>query len=124
MSGQRDTSVALMVLALWVIHEPRATVGTLTAYVNDAAVNVLAAPQSGSVSNPVGDYGQATDEVWREMTLPGFSVLNFSNVDWALSKPDPELLATSNRYACADAAYLAQLPPNRVDEIVFGSKHD
>jgi hypothetical protein len=116
-------TLAMMLVGLWVIFEPRATIGTVTEYTNDAALSALAAPQAGSISDPVGDYGEATDEVWRTMTLPAFSVLNFSNVDWALSKPDPELLATSNTYACADAAYLAQLPPNRVDEIVFGSEH-
>jgi hypothetical protein len=116
-------TLAMMLVGLWVIFEPRATIGTAAEYTNDAALSVLAAPQAGSISDPVGDYGEATDEVWRTMTLPAFSVLNFSNVDWALSKPDPELLATSNKYACADAAYLAQLPPNKVDEIVFGSEH-
>jgi hypothetical protein len=116
-------TLTMMLVALWVIFEPRATIGKVTGYANDAALSVLAAPQAGSISDPVGDYGEATDEVWRTMTLPAFSVLNFSNVDWALSKPDPALLATSNRYACADAAYLAQLPPNKVNEIVFGSEH-
>ena len=115
-------TVAMMLIALWILHEPRATVGTVTNYTNEAALSVLAAPQTGSVSNPVGDYSEATDEIWRSTTLPAFSVLNFSDVDWALSAPDEELLETSNKYACADAAYLAQLPPDKVDAIVFGSE--
>jgi len=104
-------AVALMLVAMWVIHDPRATIGTLTGYVNATALSVLAAPQSGSVANPAGDYGEATGQVWHDMTLPGFAVLNFSNVDWALAEPDAELLETANEYVCADAAYLAQLPP-------------
>ncbi|MQA76345.1 MAG: hypothetical protein GEU88_18795, partial [Solirubrobacterales bacterium] len=116
-------SVALMLVALWVIHDPRATIGTLTGFVNEGALAVLAAPQSGSVANPVGDYGEAVDSVFSDMTLPGFAVLNFSNVDWALSDAEPELLETSNRYACADAAYLGQLPPGKADQIIFGTEH-
>jgi hypothetical protein len=116
-------TLAMMLGALWVIFEPRETVGKVAQYSNAAALSVLAAPQTGSISEPVADYGQATDEVWRTMTLPAFSILNFSNVDWALSKPDSQLLATSNQYACADSAYLAQLPANRIDELVYGSEH-
>jgi len=110
-------SVALMLVGLWVVHEPKATIGTVTEHTNAAALSVLAAPQSGSVSNPVGDYGEATDEVWRSMTLPGFAVLNFSNVDWALSEPDEELLETANEKACLDAAYLGQIPPQRWQQL-------
>ena len=111
-------SVALMLVGLWVVHEPKATIGTVTEHTNAAAVSVLAAPQSGSVSNRVGDYGEATDEVWRSMTLPGFAVLNFSNVEWALSEPDEELLETADDKACLDAAYLAQIPPRRWEKLL------
>ena len=109
-------SLALMIGALWILHEPRATVGTVSEFANDAALSVLAAPQGG-VSDPKASYAEATAEVWNEVTIPGFAALNFSDADWALSAPDAELLETANESVCIDAAYLAQLPPRRWAEL-------
>jgi hypothetical protein len=109
-------SVALMIGALWILHEPRATVGTVSGFANDAALSVLAAPQGGA-ADPNASYAEATAEVWNEITIPGFAALNFSNADWALSKPDADLLETTNKYVCVDAAYLAQIPPKRWAEL-------
>jgi hypothetical protein len=109
-------SVALMVLALWILHEPRDTVGVASDYANDAALAVLAAPQGG-LSDPRATYAEATAEVWNDMTIPGFAALDFSSAEWALSKPDPELLKTANEHACFDAAYLALIPPRRWQQL-------
>ncbi|MQA76295.1 MAG: hypothetical protein GEU88_18520, partial [Solirubrobacterales bacterium] len=109
-------SLVLMLGALWILHEPRATVGTVSELANDAALSVLAAPQGG-VSDAQASYAEATAEVWSQVTIPGFAALNFSDADWALSEPDPELLETANEYVCVDAAYLAQLPPKRWAEL-------
>ena len=103
-------AVALMVAALVILHEPRATVGTVAGFTNDASQAVIAAPQSGSVSNPSGSYAEATAETWSAMTLPGFAALNFSDMGWALSRPDSELLAKANETACRDYAYLRTIP--------------
>ncbi|MEO8093146.1 MAG: hypothetical protein ABI726_10610, partial [bacterium] len=103
-------TVALMVAGLVILHEPRATVGTVAGFTNDASQAVIAAPQSGSVSNPSSSYAEATAETWNAMTLPGFAALNFSDMGWALSKPDPELLAKANEKACLDYAYLRAVP--------------
>lgn len=109
-------SLALMIGALWILNEPRATVGAVSEFANDAALSVLAAPQGG-VSEPKANYAEATAEVWNEITIPGFAALNFSDADWALDPPDPELLETANESVCIDAAYLAQLPPKRWAEL-------
>ena len=66
-------SVALMVGALVVIHEPQGTVGKVSDLSNKAAQAVIAAPQGGSISDPVGSYAATTARVWNAMTLPGFS---------------------------------------------------
>ncbi|MEK6326642.1 MAG: hypothetical protein AABM66_03825 [Actinomycetota bacterium] len=103
-------TVALMVAALAILHEPRATVGTVAGFTNDASQAVIAAPQAGSVSNPSSSYAEATAETWNAMTLPGFAALNFSDMGWALSRPDPQLLAKANEKACRDYAYLRAIP--------------
>src|SRR6185295_15054517 len=103
-------TVALMVAGLAILHEPRSTVGTVAGFTNDAAQAVIAAPQAGSVSNPSSSYAEATAETWNAMTLPGFAALNFSDMGWALSRPDPELLAKANETACLDYAYLRTIP--------------
>jgi hypothetical protein len=110
-------TVALMIGALVVIHAPRETVGKVSELSNQAAQSVIAAPQRGSLSNPTSSYAEATDEVWRDMTIPGFAALNFSNVDWALSEPDPVLLAKSNETACQDYAYLSSLDRRQLRRI-------
>ena len=119
-------TVALMVAALWILHEPRATVGTVAGFTNDAAQVVIAAPQSGSVRNPSGSYAEATAETWRAMTLPGFAALNFTDMGWALSEPDPALLAKANEKACFDLAYVQTLPRGRLRQLlaVNGGKID
>jgi hypothetical protein len=109
-------SLALMLLALWILHEPSATVGRVSQFANDAALTVLAAPQGGT-SDPRASYAAATADVWNQVTIPGFAALNFSDPDWALSKPDPDLLATADKYVCVDAAYLSQIPPGRWAEL-------
>lgn len=103
-------TVALMVGGLVILHEPRSTVGTVAGFTNDASQAVIAAPQSGSVSNPSSSYAEATAETWSAMTLPGFAALNFSDMGWALSRPDSELLAKANETACRDYAYLRTIP--------------
>jgi hypothetical protein len=113
-------TVALMVGALVILHEPRATVGTVAGFTNDASQAVIAAPQSGSVSNPSSSYAEATARTWSAMTLPGFAALNFSDMGWALSRPDPELLAKANERACRDYAYLRAIPRAALRRLLAG----
>lgn len=103
-------SLALMVVALWVIHAPEQSVGRASDLSNKVAKTLISAPQSGSLSRPDATYAEATADVWHAMTLPGFAALNFSNVDWALSEPDPELLTKADEKACLDYAYLRSIP--------------
>jgi hypothetical protein len=110
-------TVILMVLALWVIHDPEASVGRLSALSNKAAQSVIAAPEQGSIAHPTGSYAEATDRVWNAMTLPGFAALNFSNLNWALAKPDPTVLAAANKTACLDYAYLQQIPKANLQQV-------
>jgi hypothetical protein len=112
--GGTLVTVVLMVAALWVIHEPTESVGRLSELSNKAAQSVIAAPQRGSLAHPTTSYAQATDRVWNAMTLPGFAALNFSNVGWALQKPDSALLAKANQTACLDYAYLRSIPRSRL----------
>jgi hypothetical protein len=114
-------SVALMLLGLWVLHEPRATVGTVSEITNDAALAVIAAPQEGSLRDPQATYAEATEEVWSAMTLPGFAALNFTDIGWALSEPDSRLLAKANESACRDYAYLRTLPERVVRRLAAAS---
>jgi hypothetical protein len=99
-------SVVMMIGALIVLHEPKATVGTAAGYVNKAAQSLIGAPLEGSLKDPEGSYAAATSETWNAMTVPGFAALNFTDVGWALEKPEDDILEFANRYACFDYAYL------------------
>ncbi len=122
--GGAVLSVVLIVAALWVIHAPQESVGRASALSNQAAQTVIAAPQTGSLRNPSASYAGTTAEVWRAMTLPGFAALNFSNVDWALSEPDQELLEKANETACLDYAYLRSLPKQRIRRLFADGSGD
>lgn len=90
-AGGIALSVGLMLAALWIIHEPRDSIGRASGLVDQAALSVIAAPQSGSLSDPVGDYSQATARSWHIMTAAPWAALQFSDTAWALGPPNPEL---------------------------------
>jgi hypothetical protein len=102
-------SVGLMLAALWVLHEPRESVGRASTIVDKAAVGVIAAPQDRSLSDPEGSYAGATERAWEVMTTAPFAALQFSDTGWALGKPDPALKEyvwdDTERY-CSDAAFV------------------
>ena len=117
-AGGLVMAIVCMTIGLIVIHDPRATVGTVNEFTNDAAQAVIAAPQQGSFGDPTAGYAATTDEVWQAMTLPGFVALNFSDVGWALAPPDAAPEAISDKYVCLDAAYLAQIPKAKLERLL------
>ena len=117
-AGGLVMAIICMTIGLIVIHEPRATVGTVNQFTNEAAQAVIAAPQQGAFGDATAGYAATTDEVWQAMTLPGFVALNFSDVAWALSPPDAVAEAVSDKYVCLDAAYIAQIPEAKLERIL------
>jgi hypothetical protein len=81
-------SIVLMLAALWIIDQPAETIGTVSRYVNQAALSVIAAPQGGSPAKAPSTYGEATGRVWNTMTTPGFAALQFSDQSFAYRRPD------------------------------------
>lgn len=95
-------AVLFMLVGLWVIHEPRESVGRVAGFSNDLALTLIAAPQEGSLSKPVRSYGEATGAVWRGLVDPLFAVLNFSDPKFADREVDPDALRAANEEVCKD----------------------
>ena len=102
MLGGVALSVGLIVLTMWIIHSPRATVGRLSALSNDVAMVVIAAPLSAfppgeGERRPAGARISAprealADEVrylFRVLVREPWAALNFADADWAAKPPSP-----------------------------------
>jgi hypothetical protein len=102
-------AVAMLVTGLWVVHEPRASVGQLATLSDQVALATISAPQSGSLARPVGSYAEAMSKTWSRLIEVPFAGLNFSDVSWALGPPPPEAVEKADEKFCEDFGALAAL---------------
>ncbi|MGB7588358.1 MAG: hypothetical protein WBM00_06580, partial [Solirubrobacterales bacterium] len=107
--GGTCAAVAMLVIGLWVVHQPRDSVGRLASISDEVALSTISAPQSGSVSRPVGNYAEAMSRTWARLVEVPFAGLDFSDVKWALSKPPPEAVKIADEKFCDDVGALALL---------------
>lgn len=102
-------AIALLVVGMWVVHQPRATVGQLAKISNDVALGTIGAAQGSSPGRPVGSYAEAMSRTWSRLVEVPFAGLNFSDVSWALSKPPAEAVERADEKFCEDSGTLALL---------------
>ena len=107
--GGTLAGVALLILGLWVVHQPRESVGQLASLSDEVALGTISAPQSGSVARPVGSYAEAMSETWARLVEVPFAGLDFSDVKWALGPPPAEAVQKANERFCDDFGALALL---------------
>lgn len=107
--GGTLAAVAMLVLGLWVVHSPRETVGQLAGFSDEVALTTISAPQSGSLSRPVGSYAEAMSQVWSRLVEVPFAGLDFSDVGWALGPPPEEAVKKANEKFCEDNGALTLL---------------
>ncbi len=101
--------IAMLIVGLWVIHQPRESVGQLAGLSDEVALAAISAPQSGSVSRPSGTYAETMSSTWSRLVEVPFAGLDFSDVKWALGAPPEEAVQKSNEKFCADFGALALL---------------
>jgi hypothetical protein len=102
-------AIAMLIVGLWVIHQPRESVGRLAGLADEAALAVISAPQSGSVARPAGTYAEAMSGAWSRLVEVPFAGLDFSDVGWALGPPPPEAVQKADEKFCDDVGALALL---------------
>ncbi len=102
-------AIAMLVVGLWVVHQPRESVGRLAHLSDQLALGVISAPRTGSVSRPTGSYAEAMSGVWTRLVEVPFAGLDFSDVRWAMSKPSPEAVEKADEKFCDDLGALAAL---------------
>ncbi len=102
-------AIAMLVLGLWVVHQPRESVGRLAGLADEAALSAVSAPQSGSLRRPVGTYAEAMSSTWDRLVEVPFAGLDFSDVGWALAKPPPDAVKRADAFFCDDVGALATI---------------
>ncbi len=100
-------AIAMIVVGLWVVHQPRESVGRLAALSNEVALATISAPHSGSVNRPLGSYAEAMSATWDRLVEVPFAGLDFSDVGWALSRPPPDAVKRADAFYCQDVGALA-----------------
>ncbi len=107
--GGTLAAIAMLVLGLWVIHQPRESVGRLAGLADEVALGVISAPQTGSLGRPVGSYAETMAATWSRLVEVPFAGLDFSDVNWALGPPPPEAVKRADAAFCQDVGALALL---------------
>jgi hypothetical protein len=102
-------AIAMLVCGLWIVHQPRESVGRLAGLADEAALTTISAPQSGSLRRPVGSFAEAMSATWSRLVEVPFAGLDFSDVAWALSRPPPEAVKRADAYFCDDVGALATI---------------
>jgi len=105
--GGTLAAIAMLVVGLWVVHEPRDSVGRLAGLSNQVALATISAPQEGSIERPFGSYAEAMSRTWDRLVEVPFAGLDFSDVGWALSTPPPAAVKRADAYFCQDIGALA-----------------
>ncbi len=107
--GGTLAAIAMLVLGLWVVHQPRESVGRLADLSDEVALGTISAPQSGSIERPLGSYAEAMSGTWSRLVEVPFAGLDFSDVGWALRAPPPEAVKRSDANYCEDIGALTTL---------------
>lgn len=102
-------AIAMLIVGLWVVHQPRDSVGRLARLGDEVALGVISAPQSGSVARPTGSYAEAMSRTWSRLVEVPFAGLDFSDVRWALGPPPAEAVQKADEKFCEDVGALALL---------------
>ena len=101
-------AIAMLVLGLWVVHQPRESVGRLAAPLRTKSPSAAIAPRSraASTARSAPTPKRCRRPGSRLVEVP-FAGLDFSDVSWALSRPPPEAVKTADDCFCEDIGALA-----------------
>lgn len=117
--GGTLAALAMIVVGLWVVQQPQASVGRLASLSDRVALGVIGAPQAGTASRPAGSYAEAMSRLWARLVEVPFAGLDFSDVSWALSRPPQEAVDKADEKFCEDQgalALMAELADLGIDE--------
>ncbi len=107
--GGTLAGIAMLIVGLWIVHQPAASVGNLARIADKVAVTAISAPQSGSLSRPMGTYAESMSRTWSRLVEVPFAGLDFSDVHWALGHPPAEAVKRANEKFCDDVGALTLL---------------
>jgi hypothetical protein len=75
--GGLAAAVAMLALALAVVHEPDRTAGLVARLANQAAMGLMAAPSHGAGAAPVATYAEAVDSLFDDVVRAPWCALQF-----------------------------------------------
>ncbi len=117
--GQFLLALGMIVLSFWIIDDPKGTVGYVAHVSDQATMQFLAAPVSGSISdNPERTMGDAMYKMYDNLVMPPWCIVQFNDVGWCLKKATKEerqLTVGELRY---DAGALAAMSGEMMTTII------
>jgi len=120
-------TVALMVIALVLIHNPVGTVGKVNSYANDMSLYVVSGASGAGTSSPARGFGQAMSRTFDQAVVRPWCALEFSDIDFCLANPrkvikrsdlpgDQDIQDAYNESSSVAAMFL-RFEPNGEDDV-------
>ncbi|HEY4810547.1 MAG TPA: hypothetical protein VIH71_05760, partial [Solirubrobacteraceae bacterium] len=91
--GGLAATVALMIAALVMIAQPQATVGTASAFADEASLTALSGASEANVAQPVQGFANAESGLFAALVLRPWCALEFGDVDYCVQPRDGTTVA-------------------------------
>ena len=104
--GATLVSVLMVVMAMWIIAKPSATVGAAYQAANEASLDLIAAPSQGSVGDPQGSFANAMSSLWTQMVRGPWCALDFTSIEFCNGAPERKAVQTAAQDAYLDNGIL------------------
>lgn len=104
--GDALAASGMIVLAMVIIAAPKATIGRLAAISNDLAKAAIAAPQGKSPARADQTFAAALAGAWTDLIEEPWCALQFGDVAWCLSPPEPQAIKAAEAAAANDLGAL------------------
>jgi hypothetical protein len=109
--GATLAAVLMVVVAMWIIAQPANTVGFVYGAANDAALELIAAPSQGTVTDPQRSFASAMSTLWAQMVRGPWCALDFTSMQFCNGKPEQAVVQKAAQDAYRDnGILLAELP--------------
>jgi hypothetical protein len=110
--GQALLMAAMMIGGMWVIADPKGTVGALGGWANGMSLGTLAVAARGTPVSPGRILGESMDSVFAAAIEAPWCYLEFGDVSWCrdTARLDPQLRAAGLKMAASESALIGCRP--------------
>ena len=104
--GATLASVVMVLVAMWIIAQPADTVGVAYQAANDAALDLIAAPSQGHLTDPQSSFSSAIESLWTQMVRGPWCALDFTSISFCNGKPEAAAVKLAAKDAYRDNGLL------------------